>query len=56
MPLCLQLRLNDVKLPLRFVKLLTESIQLVLLGLELDPVAGFDVFLDLHTHDVGVDG
>ena len=55
MPLRVELHLDDVELPLGLVVLLAQAINLVLLRIELDPVSAFDVFLDLHTHDVCID-
>ena len=55
MPLRVELHLDDVELPLGLVVLLAQPINLVLLRIELDPVPAFDVFLDLHSHDVCID-
>ena len=55
MALGVELHLDDIKLALGFIVLLTEAVDLVLLRVELDPVPAFDVLLNLHSHDVGVD-
>ena len=54
--LSVQLHLDDIKLAFRLVVLLTEPVNLVLLRVQLDPMPPLNVFLDLHAHDVSVDG
>jgi len=49
------LHLEDVELALGFVVLLAEAVCLLLLRVKLDPVTALNVFLDFHTHDIGVD-
>ena len=51
-----ELHLDYVQLAFRFVVLLTESVNFVLLRVKLDSVAPLNVFLNFHAHDVRVDG
>ena len=55
MSLSVKLHFEDIKLALCLVVLFTEAVNLMLFRVELDPVPSFDVFLDLHPHNVSVD-
>ena len=56
MPLSVQLHLDDIELALCFIVLFAKAVHLVLLGVQLNPVSALNVFLNLHAHDIGVDG
>ena len=50
-----ELHLDDIELSLGLVVLLAEPINLVLLGIKLNPVPALNVLLNLHSHDISVD-
>ena len=54
MALSVQLHLDHIELALHLVVLLSQPVYLVLLGIKLDSMAAFNVFLYLHSHDVSV--
>ena len=55
MSLGVQLHFDDIELPLGFVVLLAQAVHFVLLRIEFNTMPAFDVFLDLHPHDICVD-
>ena len=55
MALRIELHFDNIKLSLCLVVLLAKSINLMLLSIKFNPMPAFNVFLNLHSHDISVD-
>jgi hypothetical protein len=54
MSLGFKLGFQNFQLPLDFIEVLAQSVNLLLFGVDLHPMACLNVFLNLHAHNVSV--
>jgi len=56
MSLCFKLNIHNIQLSLDFIKLFSHPVNFLLLVVNFNTVACFDILLNFHSHDVSVNG